>query len=156
MKREFHPVVTPLEGRGLMSAGLNGTLLAQGPSLLATPVETIHLLLFLHPGKLGKIKVAGGWGFLLSGDPSTHHGFDYINLETGVRQNSSYVSMTAITAPVAASSPSGPVTLNMQVRTATGVFAQDLGAIVSVRISIRSVLKRTMGLATLAISFSPA
>jgi hypothetical protein len=141
-----------------MSAGLKGTLPALGPHFLALapPLQINDLLLFVESGKLGKVRVAGGKGFLLAGNPSTHHGLDYIDLETGVRKNSSYLSMTAITAPLAASSPSGPVTLNMQVTTATGVFARDLGVTVSVRISVRSVLKRTMGLAMLAVSFSPA
>jgi hypothetical protein len=106
---------------------------------------------------LGKVKVAGGQGFLLPGNPSTQPALDYIELATNFRKNSSYLLMHAITAPVAASSPSGPVTLNMQATKATGVFENDLGGIVSVRISVRSVLKRTMGrLALLAISFSPA
>lgn len=131
MEREFRSVITPLEGRALMSAGLEGTVLAQGPSLLASPVQIYDLLWFVHSGKLGKVKVTGGTGFLLPGNRSTHHGFDYIDLETGVRKNSSYLSMTAITEPVAANSPSGPVTLNMQVTTATSVFAHDLGAVVS-------------------------
>ena len=154
MKRALRPVVTPLEGRTVLSAGLNCTRPALGPAQLAVPGRVYTLDFFVHAGKLGKVKVARGRGFLFAGNPSSQHGYGYIELETGFRHNSSHVTLTAITAPVALASPSGPVALNMQVTQATGVFAHDLGATVSVNISVRNVLKRTMGLATLAVSFS--
>jgi hypothetical protein len=68
MKRKFHPVVTHLEGRALMSAGLNGTASGFAPGVLFFPTGIGEIFFSFANGRLGKVSVQGQ-GILLPGDP---------------------------------------------------------------------------------------
>ena len=155
MKREFRPVVTPLEGRALMSAGLKGNAWGSGPTVLASATGINEILFGIGAGTLGKSRVTGS-GLLRPGDPSRigPRG-DFLFIDLANRRSLVFgLEMISIAAPVSSGSPSGPVSDTMEVMRVNpkGPFAHDLGEIVSVSIVEKSMVHGK----NLAISFSPA
>jgi hypothetical protein len=155
MKREFRPVVTPLEGRALMSAGLKGTASGSGPTVLSSPTGINEIFFGFEVGRLGNVRVTGR-GLLFPGDPSGRAPrVDFVIIDPANRRSLVFgLEMIAVTAPVSSGSPSGPVTDTMEVMQVNprGPFARDLGAIVSVSI----VEKPRVHGQNLSISFTPA
>ncbi len=121
MKREFRPVVTPLEGRALMSTGLKGTLSGSGPPALPTGNPFPPIFFFLNGGKLGKVKVQGHGAFS-AGPLPPYTRFDFIVLGrvSNRPNNQTLLLLESIAEPVISGSGSGPVKDVMSVTQARG------------------------------------
>ncbi len=155
MKREFHPVVTPLEGRALMSAGLKGTASGYAPGALFLPTGIGEIFFSFAKGTLGKVKVQGQ-GVLLPGDPKGKvPRYDFLIIGFVKRGRYAFgLEMDSIAAPVVSGSSRPAVTDLMSVTRVNpkGPFAHDLGATVSLSI----VEKPKIHGQNLSISFSTA
>src|SRR6478672_1924165 len=103
MKRDFCPVVTPLEGRALMSAGLKGTASAFGSAVLGSPSGANEISFAFGTGRLGNVNV-GGTGLLVPAVPKNMGPkYDYIYISIGMGKRRAYVfglEMEAIAPPV--------------------------------------------------------